>query len=230
VIAALGQAETITGLDESFERLLDLAGVFVFAISGALLGVRKGYDVVGVVALGVVTALGGGVIRDVMLGATPVTAVREPWYLVVPLAGTMVVFVGHTWIARHLSRPVIIFDAAGLGLFCVTGAVTSVRFDVTPAGAILLGVVSAVGGGLLRDVFANDEPMIFRRATTLYTIPAAIGATVVVVAWRNDVYTGTLGLVTAAGVFAVRLLAMRFDWHAPRPFSPRPTSADPDDR
>ena len=130
------------------------------------------------------------------------------------------VFVGHSWIEHRLERPVLVFDAAGLGLFCVTGAVKASMFDTTPVGAILLGVVSAVGGGILRDVLANEHPMIFRADSTLYAIPAAVGSTVVVVAWNNDWYTGTLGIVVAGGVFVLRLAALHYGWRAPRPFKP----------
>lgn len=218
-MSLIAQIETITGLEAAVERTLDLVGVFVFAISGALLAVRKGFDVVGVVALGLVTALGGGVMRDVILGSTPAMAFREPWYLLVPLLGAAVVFVAHTWIDRWFQRPVLVFDAAGLGLFCVTGAVKSATFDTTPLGAILLGVISAVGGGILRDVLATEHPMIFRADSTLYAIPAAVGSTIVVVAWRNDWYSGTLGIAVAAGVLALRLASMHFGWRAPRPYS-----------
>ncbi len=220
-MSLIAQIETVTGLEASVERTLDLVGVFVFAVSGSLLAVRKEYDVVGVVALGLVTALGGGVLRDTILGSTPPLAFSEPWYLVVPLAGAATVFVANAWIAQRLARPVLVFDAAGLGLFCVTGAVKSATFDTTPAGAVLLGVISAVGGGILRDVLANEHPMIFRADTTLYAIPAAIGSTVVVIAWRNDWYSGTLGIATAVGVFVLRLLALHFGWRAPRPFTSR---------
>jgi uncharacterized membrane protein YeiH len=217
-MSLIAQIETATGLEASVERVLDLVGVFVFAISGALLAVRKGFDVVGVVGLGLVTALGGGVMRDTILGATPAMAFSEPWYLLVPLLGAGVVFVGHSWIDRRLQRPVLVFDAAGLGLFCVTGAVKAATFDTTPVGAILLGVLSAVGGGILRDVLATEHPVIFRADSTLYAIPAAVGSTIVVIAWRNDWYTGTLGISVAAAVFALRVIALHYGWKAPRPF------------
>jgi uncharacterized membrane protein YeiH len=220
-VSLIAQIETVTGLDAGVERTLDLVGVFVFAVSGALLAVRKGYDIVGVVALGLVTALGGGVLRDVILGSTPAVAFREPWYLLVPLAGAAAGFGAHRWIVQTLARPVLVFDAAGLGLFCVTGAVNSAAFDTTAAGAVLLGVISAVGGGLLRDVLANEHPMIFRVESTLYAIPATLGSLVVVVAWRNGWYSGTVGICAAIGVFAVRLTALRLGWRAPRPLGPR---------
>lgn len=215
--ALLAQVDTATGLDATVERALDLVGVFFFAVSGGLLAVRKGFELVGVVALSLVTALGGGVIRDVVLGATPPTAFSDVLYLVVPLVAATVVFVAHGPIEARLTRPVLVFDAAGLGLFAVTGAVKASAFQVSAVGAVLIGVISAVGGGIVRDVLANDPPQLFHPDSRLYAIPAALGATVIVVAWRNDIYSGGLAIAVAAAVFAMRIASLRFGWRAPRP-------------
>jgi uncharacterized membrane protein YeiH len=213
----LAQVDSATGLDATLERTLDLVGVFVFAVSGGLVAVRKGFELVGVVALSLVTALGGGVVRDVLLGATPPTAFSDVLYLVVPLVAAAVVFVAHGPIDRRLGRPVLLFDAAGLGLFAVTGAVKASAFEASAVGAVLIGVISAVGGGIMRDVLANDPPQLFHPDSRLYAIPAAAGATVIVVAWRNDLYSGGVAIVVAGAVFAVRVAALRFGWRAPRP-------------
>jgi uncharacterized membrane protein YeiH len=218
-ITVLSALETATGLDADLERTLDLIGVFAFGLSGGLLAVRKSYELVGVVALATVTALGGGVARDLILGATPPVAFENLWYLVVPLIAAAFVFVGHEQIDRRLRRSVMLFDAAGLGLFCVTGAVKAAAFGVSAVGAVLIGVISAVGGGIIRDVLADEQPSIFRPESTLYSIPAAVGATAVVVTWNNDWYSGTIAIVTAVGVFALRVAAMYFDWRAPKPVS-----------
>jgi uncharacterized membrane protein YeiH len=150
-----------TGLEPTLERTLDLIGVFAFAISGGLLAVRKGFELVGVTSLALVTALGGGVARDLLLGATPPTAFSEVLYLVVALAAAAVVFLGHWMITRTLNRAVLIFDAAGLGLFCVTGAIKASTLGASLVGAILIGVISAAGGGIIRDVLANEPPSLF---------------------------------------------------------------------
>jgi uncharacterized membrane protein YeiH len=218
-LTVLSALETATGLDADLERTLDLIGVFAFGLSGGLLAVRKSYELVGVVALATVTALGGGVARDLILGATPPVAFENLWYLVVPLIASAFVFVGHEQIDRRLRRSVMLFDAAGLGLFCVTGAVKAAAFGVSAVGAVLIGVISAVGGGIIRDVLADEQPSIFRPESTLYAIPAAVGATAVVVTWNNDWYSGTIAIVTAVGVFALRVAAMYFDWRAPKPIS-----------
>ena len=187
VLAQLNDsAQTVAGF-ASLERGLELVGLFVFAISGAMLGVRKGFEVVGVTSLALVTALGGGVLRDLVLGDQPPIAFRDVWYFVVPLAAACVVFLAHGTIDRHLHRSVLVFDAIGLGLFSVTGAVKAVAFDTTAVGAVTLAVVSATGGGIIRDVLANDPPQIFQPDSRLYAIPAAVGATVIVVPTLNDV-------------------------------------------
>ena len=213
----LAQIDSATGLDATLERTVDLVGVFFFAVSGGLLAVRKGFELVGVIALSLVTALGGGVLRDLVLGATPPTAFSDVLYLVVPLVASAIVFVAHRPIERRLSTPVQLFDAAGLGLFAVTGAVKASAFEASVVGAVLIGVISAVGGGIIRDVLANDPPHLFHPDSRLYAIPAALGATVIVVAWRNGFYSGGVAIVVAVAVFAIRLAALRFGWRAPKP-------------
>jgi uncharacterized membrane protein YeiH len=200
------------------ERALELLGLFVFAVSGGMLAVRKGFEVVGVTALACTTALGGGVIRDLVLGDTPPRAFRDVAYLVVPLGAAFVVFMGHSWISRSLHRSVQVFDAIGLGLFTVTGAVKAAAYSTTALGAVLLAVVTAVGGGILRDVLANDQPQLFQPHSRLYSIPSTVGAAIVVTAYRNGWYSGLVGGTVAALVCAVRLAALQFGWHAPMPF------------
>lgn len=217
VVHFLAQIDSATGLDAALERTLDLIGVFFFAVSGGLLAVRKGFEVVGVTALSLVTALGGGIIRDVVIGATPPTAFDDVAYLIVPLVAAAVVFFGHRTIEQRLTTPVMFFDAAGLGLFAATGAVKASAFETSAVGAVLIGVIAATGGGIIRDVLANDHPHLFHPDSRLYAIPAALGATVIVVAWRNDFYSGEVAIAVAIGVTAVRLAALRFGWRAPSP-------------
>ncbi len=214
----LAQSTSLSGLEPTLERTLDLIGVFVFAISGGLLAVRKGFEIVGVTSLALVTALGGGVIRDMLLGATPPTAFDDVLYLVVPLCAAAVVFLGHWLINQRVNRAVLIFDAAGLGLFCVTGAVKASAFGTSAVGAVLVGVISAAGGGIIRDVLANEHPSIFHRDSTLFAIPAALGATAVVVSWRNDFYSGGVAISVALVVFVIRIAALHFHLRAPMPY------------
>lgn len=204
------------------ERGLELLGLFVFAVSGAMLAVRKGFELVGITSLALVTALGGGVLRDLVLGDAPPIAFRDVWYLVVPIVAAAIVFVFHGVVDRHLHRSVLVFDAMGLGLFSVTGAVKAAQYDTTAVGAVVLGVVTAIGGGIVRDVLANDPPQLFQPDSRLYAIPAAAGSAVIVVLIRNDVYVSAVAALVAAGVCGARLAALRWGWRAPMPRPARP--------
>lgn len=205
---------TVTGLEPTLERVLDLLGVFVFALSGASLAVRRRFDIVGIVALATATGLGGGMVRDVLLADGPPAALRDQLYLVAPLLASALVVVGHRLVER-LRRPVVVFDAGGLALFCVVGSAKALDHGLGVIAAILLGVITAVGGGVLRDVLAREVPSVFRSDNALYAVPATLGATAVAVLWSLDAFSAPAAGTTAAGVLALRLLAMRFGWRAP---------------
>lgn len=201
-------------LDGTLVRVLDLAGIFVFAVSGGALAARKRFDLVGIVVLATATALGGGLLRDALLGELPPAALRDQLYLAVPLVATVVVLVGHAVVER-MNRPVLVFDAFGLGLFCVVGTAKALAAGLETMPAILLGTVTAVGGGVIRDTLANDVPIIFRADTALYAIPAALGAGVTAAAWSADGFGAVVAAAIAIGVSTLRLLAMHFGWRAP---------------
>ena len=194
---------------------LDLIGLFAFGISGALMAIRRDFDVVGIVILAVITALGGGILRDLVLGDTPPPAFAEWEYLVVPLAAAAVTFVAHPELER-LMRTLLIFDAAGLGLFCVSGTVKALDYGLAPVAAATLGVTTAVGGGVLRDVIARETPTLVRPDSELYAVPALAGAVTVAIAWEVKAYEPALGAVVAAAVFGIRGLALHRQWHGPR--------------
>ena len=134
--------------------VLDLAGIFVFALSGGLVAVRKHFDIFGVLVLAGVTGLGGGFLRDVLIGATPPAALADWRYLLVPVAAGLLTFVFHPAVGRA-ERVIIVFDAAGLGLFCVTGALKALHYGLGPVPAALLGMVTGIGGGMARDLLAG---------------------------------------------------------------------------
>jgi len=144
--------------------VLDLVGIFVFAISGALVAVRKGLDVFGVLVLAGTTGLGGGFLRDVLIGATPPAALEDWRYLLVPVAAGLITFLFHPALGR-MERLVNIFDAFGLALFCVTGALKALDFGLTPLPAALMGMVTGIGGGMARDVLAGRVAGVGRAAT-----------------------------------------------------------------
>jgi uncharacterized membrane protein YeiH len=196
-------------------QILDLIGIFAFAVSGALTAIHRGHDVVGIAVLAVVTALGGGLIRDLVLGDTPPPAFTQWPYLVVPLAAAAVTAVAHPELER-LGRTLLVFDAAGLGLFCVAGTAKAVEHGLGPVAAAVLGVTTAAGGGVLRDVIARETPALVRSDSELYALPAFAGALVVAVAASSGATTPALGATVAVLVFVVRVLALHRRWRGPR--------------
>ena len=201
----------------TLEEALNLVGTFVFAESGALLAVRKNYDIVGMAVLALITAIGGGVIRDVIIGAIPPTAFTDASYLWIPLFAVGLTFFAHPLLNR-LNAAVLVFDAAGLAVFCISGATKALIYGLGPLPAITLGILTAVGGGIMRDILAQDQPAVLRAGSELYALPAALGATIIVIIVRFPVNDSlTVGL-TAVFVFVLRLLALRYHWKGPRPW------------
>lgn len=197
--------------------VLDLAGIFVFAISGALVAVRKELDVFGVLVLAGTTGLGGGFLRDVLIDATPPAALADWRYLLVPVVAGLVTFVYHPTVGR-LERQVGVLDAFGLALFCVVGALKSLEFGLGPLPAALMGMVTAVGGGMVRDVLAGRVPAVFRGE--LYATPALAGAAIAVALARLDQPSVVSALVGGGVCLAWRLLAIWRHWQAPLPSGP----------
>ncbi|ALE94248.1 hypothetical protein AOC05_13530 [Arthrobacter alpinus] len=193
--------------------MLDLVGVFFFAVSGSLLAARKGFDLVGSVLLGSMVGLGGGVVRDIVLNTGPPVAFTNPVYLAPPLLAAVIVYFMPRNIERS-SRLLLTFDAGGLALFCITGALKALNAGMNPVAALLLGVTTAVGGGILRDVTANEVPRLFD-PKDLYAIPAFVGAGLATALWNLGWFNLVTGTLSAAVVFSLRMLSLRFGWHAP---------------
>lgn len=201
----------------TLEEALNLVGAFVFAESGALLAVHKNYDIVGMAVLALITAIGGGVIRDLIIGAIPPTAFTDASNLWIPLIATGLTFFAHPLLNR-LNTAVLVFDAAGLAVFCVSGTTKALIYGLGPLPAIALGTLTAVGGGIMRDILAHDQPAILRVGSELYALPAVLGATIIVIIARFPVNDSlTVGL-TAVFVFGLHLLALRYHWRGPRPW------------
>ena len=192
---------------------LDLIGIFVFALSGALLGVRIQFDIVGVLVLGAVTGLGGGIMRDVLIGAIPPASFTDWRYLLVPLIAGVIVFRFHPDVAR-IERSINWFDAMGLGLFSVLGAQKALVFGLDPIPAALMGVLTGVGGGVLRDLLANRMPSVLRE--DVYAIPALVGSLVVVASWQLGLFREWVLIPAAATCVGLRFLALHHRWSAPR--------------
>ena len=165
---------------------LDLTGTFAFALNGAITGLEKAkLDIIGMLTLGMVTALGGGILRDVLINALPPATFSSWPYLAVAAGGALIAF----FLSRQLRRftlTILLLDAAGLSLFCVTGATKSLEYGLGPGQAVILGAVTAVGGGTIRDVLVRQVPTVL--TSGLYAIPALVGAAIAVTASRTGVY------------------------------------------
>ncbi len=203
------------------QHTLDLVGIFVFAISGALLAVRKNFDVFGIAVLAEVTALGGGLFRDLVIGAVPPAAFTDLGYFVTPLFATALVFFLHPHVER-LQTGVNVFDAAGLGLFCVAGTTKAYDYGLGLTASACLGLATAVGGGVLRDVLANEVPSLLRWDRDLYAVPAIVGAP-----WSPcaSATRPSPGDQRPRGGHRLRPAParLRFHWRAPRAWNRRST-------
>ncbi|GAA2289656.1 trimeric intracellular cation channel family protein [Streptomyces hawaiiensis] len=209
----------------SVQHTLDLIGIFVFAISGALLAVRKNFDVFGMAVLAEVTALGGGLFRDLVIGAVPPAAFTDLGYFLTPLLATLLVFFLHPQVER-IQTAVNVFDAAGLGLFCVAGTIKAYEYGLGLTASAGLGLTTAVGGGVLRDVLANEVPSLLRWDRDLYAVPAIVGSALAALCIRYDALNPVTSGVAVITAFVLRLLAMRYHWRAPRAWHRRSTVSE----
>ena len=197
----------------SVELAMDLVGVFFFAMSGSLLAARRRFDLVGSLMLATFVGLGGGITRDLIISQGVPAAFESPVYLLPPVLAMLLTY---RFAGREASYrgALTVFDAAGMALFCISGTRIALGAGLNPVAAAVLGLVSAVGGGLLRDVVANEDPQLFH-PRGLYAIAALLGAGLTSAAaslgWLN-VFTG-LGI--AGLVFALRMLSLRYGWEIP---------------
>lgn len=192
---------------------LDLAGTAVFAISGAAIGVKYRLDVFGVCVLAFVAGNAGGMLRDVLLGATPPAALSGWHHTTVSLLAALLTFWWHPRIER-LRTPILLFDAAGLGLFAVTGTAKALAFGLNPLVAAMLGMLTGIGGGMLRDLLVREIPTVLH--AELYAVAALAGAAVVVAGRLLDLPPTVPTLVIGAVLcFVIRLLSIRRGWSLP---------------
>jgi uncharacterized membrane protein YeiH len=194
---------------------LDLTGTFAFALNGALTACRvTNLDIIGVTTLGMITALGGGIVRDILIDYLPPATFSDWRYLAVAAGGSLLAF----GLGRRLERlagSITVLDAAGLSLFAVTGASKALELGLGPAQSVILGAVTGVGGGTIRDVLTQRVPTVMR--SELYAIPALAGATITVVSELLGDYGLPAALTAAAVCFVIRMIGVRFDLNAPRP-------------
>ena len=201
-------------MSEFVFELLQLAGILAFAISGALVGVRRNLDMLGVAVVGGFTGVGGGVLRDLLLGVhPPISFVYWP-NLAVAVGASLVVFFVHPKLSR-IRYFEVVFDAFGLGLFSANGAAVAYAAGQTPLTAILVGTTTAIGGGVIRDVLVNTVPGVLTRE--LYAVSALLGATVAIAVLMLGGSAGLASIVGGACAITLRLLSVARGWHLPKP-------------
>ncbi|MFJ1794251.1 trimeric intracellular cation channel family protein [Kitasatospora griseola] len=197
------------------QQILDLVGIFVFALSGGLMAVRKNMDIFGICVLAEATALGGGVLRDLVIGALPVAAFTNSGYFPTPLVAGVVVFFLHPEVER-ITRAVMVLDAAGLGLFAVTGTIKAHDYGLGAVASVACGMLTAAGGGVVRDVLAMEPPSLLRWDREIYAVPALIGAAITALLIGVGQLTPVSAALAAVAAFTVRMLALKYGWRAPR--------------
>ena len=194
-------------------NLLDLIGTFVFAISGATAARQRNLDLFGVLAIAFVTACGGGIFRDLCIGAIPPAGLADWRYLALAL-GAALLTIGAYPLVRRLQQPVLLFDAGGLGLFAVSGAQKALHFGHGAEIAILLGMITAVGGGMARDVLLNRVAIVLRKE--IYASAALVGAALAVAGVHYQWPAATSTWLPILACFGLRYLSLRYHWNLPR--------------
>jgi uncharacterized membrane protein YeiH len=202
-----------------FIYYLDLIGTFVFAISGTLLAVEKRFDIVGAFVIGLVTALGGGTTRDILIGASPVAWMTDLNYLFcVPIA-MVCCYLFYDQILQ-LRRSLFLFDAIGIGIFTILGIQKVLSMGLSPIIALIMGIVSAVFGGIVRDVLTNEVPLIFRKE--IYASACLIGGLSFLLISKTSLPTDLISFISVILVILIRILAVRYKWETP--FRPKGVS------
>jgi uncharacterized membrane protein YeiH len=202
----------LPSFDPMLLLVLNLAGTFAFGLSGGIAGVRARLDFLGVVVLAVVVGLAGGITRDLLIGVPPATF-RDWRYLAVAGGAGLVTFFAHPLLSR-IRRPIDVLDAAGLAVFCVTGASTALDHGLAAAPAVILGAMTGIGGGILRDILVRQIPVVLREG--LYAIPALVGAAIVVGAAAAGAHGPAAPIIGAAVCFVIRLADLMLGLNLPR--------------
>ena len=194
-------------------QLFDLVGIFVFALSGGVLAVRHRLDLFGVLVLACTTAVTGGIVRDVMIGAIPPASLADWRYLATAMLAGVIAFRWHATI-ECLRNPVLIFDAAGLSLFAVLGTGKALVFGLSPFAATLLGIITGIGGGIARDLLVARTPVVLQQ-TELYAVAALVGGGIVAIAHAAGWPQTPATVIGALVCFGLRYMAIRHGWRLP---------------
>lgn len=190
--------------------LLDLFGTFAFALSGALVAIKKEMDLFGVIVLALVTAVGGGTIRDTLLGNTPVFVLLDPNYVYVSLAGALTTFLFYRQLFR-INSIILIADAFGLGTFVCIGVSKALGANISFTGAVILGVTTAVMGGIIRDILAREIPAVLTR--DFYAMTCVLGGLLYVTLYHYHITEEHIMLLTAGFIIILRLIAIKYKWN-----------------
>ena len=217
---------SIPGFEEAVRTLvltLDLVGTFAFALSGAAAGVKRHLDIFGVLVLSFLAACSGGILRDVLIGATPPAALSDLRYLGISLLAGIVIFFREADVARY-RHIVQLFDSAGLALFAVAGAQKAAAFGLNPVFSALLGMMTAIGGGMVADILLANVPMVLRKE--IYAVAALLGATVVALGHALGLPSVPVSALGAALAFGLRLVSIYRGWRLPtaKPVPPEDAS------
>jgi uncharacterized membrane protein YeiH len=197
---------------ETFMHVLDLGGTFVFAISGAVAAVNRRLDIFGILVLSFVAGNVGGITRDVLIGAVPPAALTDWRYLLVSVLAGLITFFSYAGVGR-LHTPVLLFDAVGLSFFAVAGAEKALEFGLSPVMSALLGMLTGIGGGMMRDVLLTEVPQVLR--SDLYAVAALAGASVVVIGHVLGISYSISTLAGGVLCFALRYMAIWHGWRLP---------------
>ena len=192
---------------------LDLLGTFTFAISGALSAANKKFDIFGALFIGFITAVGGGTIRDLVLGNTPVFWIKDINYLLPILISVLLVFIFTKKIVRF-RNPLLFFDAIGIGVFTLIGIQKSINFNILPVFSILLGVITAVMGGIFRDIFCHEIPLIFHKE--IYATACLLGGIVFFILHYFGINQNITFFVTMITIITIRLVSIKFELSLPK--------------
>lgn len=193
-------------------RILDLCGTFAFAVSGASAGVRRNLDIFGVLVLSFAASSCGGIIRDVLIGSVLPAAFKDWRYLTVSVIAGLITFFWKP-IIKKLRYWVLCLDAAGLAFFAVSGTVKSLAFGLSPLMSALLGMITAIGGGMVRDVLLAEVPSVLRQ--DLYAVAALVGASVVAIGHYFDHTLSVSTIIGGLACFVLRLISIRKGWQLP---------------
>ncbi len=200
-------------MQEDFLKVIDILGTVAFAASGVYAAMQKRLDVFGVLIIAFVTAVGGGTLRDIMIGDTPVSWIRNINYSIIILSTVVVVIVFKSSIFKNFKKTLLVFDSIGLGFFTILGIQKGLLYDLNPAICIALGTVTGCFGGVIRDISLNTIPLIFEKE--IYATACIVGGVVYFILIRTPLNVDIIEGISIFIVFLIRMLAVRFDWRLP---------------